>query len=90
MENDEGPSLMDGLFRYQGGETKFAYRVKELPCQYHTDNGVKIGDWAVLNMDGSLFTYMKNDIFLRTFMPCDGKAQAAYVDAAFEKSLPGG
>ena len=81
---------MAGMFRYKGGEKVLAYRVKELPCQYHVDNGVKVGDWAVLNMDGTLFRYMRNERFLQTFLPDDGEASAAYIDAAFEKSLPGG
>ena len=83
---------MSGLFRYNMGESVYAYRVTELPCKYYIDRGVKIGDWAVLNMDGTLFIYMKNESFIRTFTPDDNdrKAQAEYINAAFEKSLPGG
>jgi len=81
---------MAGTFRYRGGENVLAYRVESLPCDYHVNNGAQIGYWAVLNMDGTLFTYQTNESFLRTFEPIDAEAQAIYVDASFEKSLPGG
>lgn len=82
---------MAGTFQYKGGDRVLAYRVKSLPCEYHkTLHNVKVGHWAVLNMDGTLFRYSTNESFLRTFEPIDGEAQALYIDAAFEKSLPGG
>lgn len=81
---------MSGLFRYRSGERIYAYRVEELPCEFYVKRGVKVGDWAVLNPDGTLFKYMRNDVFLRIFTPDDREAEAAFVNAAFEKSLPGG
>lgn len=83
---------MAGKFRYKSGEQVLAYRVESLPCEYHVERGVKVGHWAVLNMDGTLFRYTSNEDFLRTFVPDknDGAAQAMYIDAAFEKCLPGG
>jgi len=83
---------MSGMFRYRSGEWVYAYRVQELPCEFHVKNGVEIGDWAVLNQDGTLQSYMKNDLFLQVFVPDqkDDKAQIAYANASFEKSLPGG
>jgi hypothetical protein len=78
---------MTGLFQFKGGERVLAYRVKEQPCNFHK---AKIGDWAVLNIDGTLLAYMENEKFLKTFLPRDREAETLYLDAAFEKSLPGG
>lgn len=77
---------MAGLFRHSSGQYVRAYRVKN----NSKNKDLKEGDWIILDNNGHTSSKIKNEKFLSSFVPSDKEAEKIYLDAAFEKSLPGG